>query len=198
MASGAQQPREELLEHCTSSSQEDLTLHVGVARPMSPALLLVTAHFLAAYGFSPKEQVWFRAFAPLPLERAILALQPEVSLSSEQIGEVVGQLYRRSEQEAVVLQQDFDFRAQVMLPDPTRSKGRGQWAGAEAVPQPVTFQVLETVPVLQGRITKETVVAVAPPTVRLGHASPTMGSDDELSIDGYVRTRWEGLEVCSE
>ena len=195
MACGAQQTREDLLEHRTTDSHEVLTLPVGAARRVSPALLLVTAHFLAAYGFSPKEQVWFRAFAPLPLERVILALLPEVPLSSEQIEAVVGQLYQRSEQESVVLQQDFDFRTQVMLPDPTRRKGRGQWAGAEAVPQPVAFQVLETVPVLQGRITKETVVAVAPPSVKLGHTSPNMGSDDEQSMEEAMRPRWEGLGV---
>ena len=200
MVNGAQHTLEDLQENCKADldSLENLKVHMGVTRPVRPSLLLVASHFLAAYGFSPKEQVWFRAFVPLALERVILAPTLELPLSDEQVEEVVGQLYSRSELEHVVIQQGFEFSTRVMLQDPSRTKGRGQWAGAEAVPQAVTFQVLEAVPVMQGRITKETIMAVAPPSVIPERpASPTMGSDEEQYFDPEEerRPRWEWLGV---
>ena len=130
---------------------EDLQAYVGTGHPLKPTIFLVSHDFLATYGFFSKENVWFREITPLPLDQVILVPTGDAmdSLSDSQIEEVVRELYEKCQNEPVVMQQNFIFIF--------KSKHHGVL---------LTFHVLETQPVCQGRITERTTIALLPPEDR--------------------------------
>ncbi len=78
------------------------------------------------------------------------------ALSESQAREVVGQLYERSRAQTVIAHRGLDL----LLPS------------REEALAPVRLSVLETTPVLQGRVTERTVVAVLPPEEHSPFPSP--------------------------
>lgn len=163
-------------------------VQIGLGRPITPAMLLVIPHFLHTYGFASQEVVWFRPASAVPLERAILAPAVHLGLGLNEEGTqaVAKQLFGLSEREPVMLQQGFDFVTRLELEAKVKEEEEESESESESeseeeeekeekwrdyvvasIPahllgQLLTFTVLETFPVMQGRITRDTTLVLLP------------------------------------
>ena len=134
------------VEELSDQLNVDLTTfvaHIGLSRPVAATLLLVSPHFLKVYGFFSQESVWFRRITPVPLSRVTLVPVLE-ALSEQQLEESVRGLYTQCQRKTVTVQQGFNLVFGVHC-------------------SPTTFAVTEASPVLQGKITDQTVITVLLP-----------------------------------
>ena len=164
--------------------QADLNVDViaGLPERVSPDVLFASQYFLENYGFNKKEVIWYRHITPLPLDRVMLSAC-DGHKATEQLmltcpGKVVGQIYEKSHNECVTVQQDFNFAMKVTLPH-ALAESLPHFASTPIVecddesspPSPtdayckgeVNFKILECSPVLQGKITEQTTIAFLPP-----------------------------------
>ena len=137
-----------------------------------------SAEFLSLYSFFDGEIVWVRQATPLPLDRVILSLATPETLTSQIVKHMVEQLY--SHKSSVVIHQHYLFlhcMAQVLnqesnspsvgedyFPSPlsSSSSSSDQDSGDLSQGSILTFNVLETTPVVQGAITSKTRIFVVP------------------------------------
>ncbi len=144
---------------------EELHVATGFHQPSEPTIILASQHFMECYGFFTREPIWFRWYSPSVLTEVMLS--PTGLLANQALaeaGHVIAQLYAKAESEPVLMQQNFKFVFRASLNfEPTA----GESASArEAV---LSFQVLECCPVLQGKVTKDTVITFLPPSVVASH-----------------------------
>lgn len=132
----------------------DVQVATGFPQSTEPTIILASQHFMECYGFFTREPIWFRWYNPATLDSVMLV--PVGPLPLAQATNVVSQLYKKAESESVIMQQGFKFMFQ-LEPDSEASV-----AGViqEAV---LSLQIVECSPVLQGRITKDTVITILPP-----------------------------------
>ena len=133
---------------------EDLRVATGFHQPSEPTIILASQHFMECYGFFTREPIWFRWYSPSILTHVMLS--PTGPFSSQALAEarhVIAQLYAKAENEPVIMQQNFKFVLRASLNSP----------GAHDVV--LNFQVLECTPVLQGKVTADTVITFLPPSV---------------------------------
>ena len=163
------------VEELSDQLTVDLTTfvaHIGLSRPVTATLLLVSRHFLKVYGFFSQECVWFHQITPVPLSRVTLVpvlegtetpseqqleesvrgqqleesvrgQQLEESVRGQQLEESVRGLYAQCQRKTVTVQQGFNLVFRVHC-------------------SPTMFAVTEASPVLQGKITDQTVITVLP------------------------------------
>ena len=154
-----------------------LQISTGLPHESEPTILLSSQHFLETFGFVTRESIWFRWYNPTILEQVLLA--PLDGLTHQQIisqaGDVVAQIYQKSEKESIIMHQDFKFTFTASL-----SSDSGNYEDSL-----LTFQVMECVPVLQGKITKNTVITILPL------------SNISLPSSQHKLARDEGRDLCS-
>ena len=139
---------EELFKHLSLSPQ-DLHLVTGLPQLSEPVVLLTSQHLMESYGFFSREQVWFRWYCPALLEAVIFVPMAPVYDTAADIKTVVLQLFEKAEKECMLVHQGFNFVFQAHL------DGRD----VELI-----INALDCSPVLQGRITKDTLISFVPPT----------------------------------
>ena len=135
---------------------QSLEQHTGLTRPTTPTLLVASQAFLASHGYFHMELVWVHPFSPLPLDRVILSAAPargSVPLTPALVEQAMQHLSSSVESGTVLLRQDTTFS----LPGLFSLAGSGEKRHDTA-----KFTVLECSPVLQGKITRDTEVAVVP------------------------------------
>lgn len=149
---------------------QDVNVATGFPQPSEPTIILASQHFMECYGFFTREPIWFRQYSPATLDQVMLA--PVGPLCHQVLGNanrVVSQLYYKAMNESIVMQQGFKF---VFRADFVSDSTPGVVQSNQDVV--LTFQVLECSPVLQGKITNNTVITLLP--------SPnTLSSDFQLS-----------------
>lgn len=174
----------------------NVTVFTGFPEKVSPDLLFASQIFLESYGFNKNEVIWYRHITPLPLERVMLTHEDadteRVMLNCAE--KVVSQMYEKSRNELVAVQQDFTFSMRVKLP---RSLAKPSDSGPEVISEneedsvttaddiesvDVYFRILECSPVLQGRITDKTTIAYLPP-------DEDQDTGDSASLYGEENTR---------
>lgn len=135
---------------------QDVHLATGFPQSSEPTIILASQHFMECYGFFTREPVWFRWYDPVTLDEVMLApVGPLAHQALVGASHVVSQLYSKAESENIILQQDFKFVFRTTLAFDSGPGGATQ----EAV---LSFQVLECSPVLQGKLTKDTVITLLP------------------------------------
>ena len=139
------------------------TVCIGLSRPVTATLLLVSRHFLKVYGLFSQESVWFRRFTPVPLNQVTLVpvLEGTATMSEQQIEESVQELYIHCQRKTITTQQGFNLVFQVRRSSSGESSMDFDSNCAEDYV--TTFAVVEASPVLQGKITDQTVITVLPP-----------------------------------
>lgn len=138
----------------------DVQVATGLPQPTEPTIILASQHFMECYGFFTHEAIWFRWYSPPVLhEVMVVPMGPLSQLVLTQASQVVCQLYCKAENESVIMQQGFKFVFQANLN--CESGVEETLSTQEAV---LSLQVLECSPVLQGRITKDTVITFLPPS----------------------------------
>ena len=149
---------EDIFQQLNINNLKELHVSTGFSQTSEPTIILASQHFMECYGFFTREPVWFRWFNPSLLTQVMLC--PTGPMAQHVIAEasqVIGQLYDKAEKEPVIMQQNFKFVFRASLTfDPTAGRTH------EAV---LSFQVLECSPVLQGRVTRETVFTFLPPPI---------------------------------
>ena len=166
-----------------SITYSDLYVVTGFARPSEPTILLASQHFMECYGFFTREPIWFRWHNPATLrEVMLLPIGPFVHEIMSKAENIVAQLYSKSENEPVIMHQGFKFvlRTRDVISEPNQD---GDPASNEIV---LTFHVMDTSPVLQGRVTKDTVITILSPSQFLSQGTP-------LSLRRRKSTREEGI-----
>ena len=137
-------------------------VRIGLPRSTKATLLLVSRHFLRIYGLFSEELMWFRQLTPIPLDQITLvpaSTDPADHTESEShIEESVQQLYLHCQKEMVTVQQNFDFVFKVQF----SSSGEGFMDFDPLSAEIERFSVTKASPVLQGRITDQTVITVIP------------------------------------
>ena len=135
----------------------DMERHTGLSRATSPAILVASSSFLASQGYCHLELVWVQVVRPLRLERVVLSggAGGTTPLTPSLIGDAMQELSKLLEGETIVLRQGTTFS----LP--------GRFSRSEAGEEErqhgeVELSVLETSPVMQGQLTRETEVVVVP------------------------------------
>ena len=133
-------------------------VRIGLPRSMKATLLLVSRHFLRIYGLFSEEVMWFRQLNPVPLDQITLvpASKDPADLSESHIEESVRQLYLHCQKEVVTVQQGFDFVFQVHF-SPDEDMDFDSLSAETEI-----FAVTKASPVLQGRITDQTIITVIP------------------------------------
>ena len=146
--------RETVLMNLDTESQS-LERNTGLSRPTTPAILVASRSFLTSQGYSHLELVWTQLFSPLPLAGVILSGGPgsqTVPLTPAIVQQAMQQLSLLVDSETIILRQGTTFS----LP------GLFSLGGLEKRHVTVVFSVLECSPILQGRLTRETEIAVIP------------------------------------
>lgn len=158
----------------------DVQVSTGFPQPTKPTIILASQHFMECYGFFTREPIWFRRYNPASLENVMLAPIGTLSqLVLAQANNVVAQLYKKAENESIIMQQGFKFMFRTDLSEICAEETSTQ----EAV---LSLQILECSPVLQGRITKDTVITVIPPSNILSLDSQVLRRRRSTREDGRV------------
>ena len=170
-----------------------LERHTGLSRPTSPTILLASPIFLASQGYSHMELVWVQITRPLPLERVVVSggRGGTIPLSPIIMSEAIQQLSELVGRETVVFRQGAAFSL------PGKFSRAGEEEGRHGV---VELTVLESFPVLQGMLTRETEVVVLPHVE--GEVFSSLGtSGRSLSLSnlplGETSTLEESIETRS-
>lgn len=138
----------------------DVQVATGFPQPTEPTIILASQHFMECYGFFTREPIWFRWYNPATLDDVMLVpVGPHSQRVLTQARNVVSQLYKKIENESIVMQQGFKFIFRTELNFESGSEATN--STQEAV---LNFQILECSPVLQGRVTKDTVITLLPPS----------------------------------
>ena len=139
----------------------DVQVTTGFPQSTEPTIILASQHFMECYGFFTREPIWFRWYNPATLESVMLApVGPLAHQVLAQASNVVAQLYKKAGSESILMQQGFKFmfraelNSEVGLDQPAKTNH-------EAI---LSLQIMECSPVLQGVITKDTVITVLPPS----------------------------------
>ncbi len=122
----------------------DLHIVTGLPQKSQPVLLLASQHFMESYGFFTREQVWFRWSSCIPLKEVLVKV---INSSAVEVAHIATQLYH---QDMVVLHKGFNYTIPMHPNEPGDQVCR--------------VHVCHCSPVLQGRITKDTVITVLPPS----------------------------------
>ena len=175
--------------------------------PQVNYLLFVCEEFLTNFGFFKNEVVWMRPIEPLPLERVVITPMEDADDSVEALSEAVRQLYNQCMEGYVIANTGFQLLHQAVLPPSTPSthdsekaeipasdnKGEEEFLKTSpgsssddegSLPPPVVYRVLETVPVLQGRVTRDTAIVVVPYDLSNGTREEVGGALSPLSAEG--------------
>ena len=174
---------ESLLEHLTLSFN-DLHVVTGLPQSSKPIILLASQHFMESYGFFTREQVWLRSWScPVPLEQVVLTSVACVFYTHADIDCVITQLYEKAEKECVIIHQGFNFAFLVKL-------------GVQEVE--IIISAIDCSPVLQGKLTKDTVVTFLPATSSSqgSHFSRSRRSTRDESCRLYADSAASAIEVC--
>lgn len=190
-----------------------LEISTGLPKSHVPAPLLVSQHFMQAYGFYKEEPIWFRYVSTVPLDRVIISPCAQSENVAEKFAEeVVKQIYERCESEPLIMQQDFEYVFRVKLP-PEASSSRSTMvvtpskssSNSELTQDHVlSFNVLEASPVLQGVITPTTVIILVPPSkgeeqLVQDESRPRCRSTSRSTMEGsFVRLRSESAASASD
>ena len=133
-------------------NMQDVHVVTGFPQPSEPTIILASQHFMDSYGFFTREPIWFRWYSPSPVDQVLLApigpLSDSVLANARQ---VTLQLYSKAEEDSIIMQQGFKF---VFRTDSDISSLQNSV---------LTFHVVECSPVLQGTISKDTVITFLPP-----------------------------------
>ena len=142
--------------------------------------LYVNEDYLKNYTFFDEEVVWIRVQKPFPLERVVLRpsdnCSPELT-TDHQLHTILSQLSEQCLHHVILVQRDFEFLHQVSssaaetVATPSLSEEAlfyndvsGEWClSGDDLPPPASFDVLDTTPLLQGRITSRTNIIIIPP-----------------------------------
>ena len=101
---------------------------------------------MESYGFFTREQVWFRWYTPVPLQQVMVT---RVSLPEVEVESIVAQLYL---EDLLILQQGFNYA----IPIQHHKEGDDV----------CVVQAAHCSPVLQGQVTKDTMITVLPSASR--------------------------------
>jgi hypothetical protein len=148
----------------------DVQVTAGFPQATEPTIILASQHFMECYGFFTREPIWFRCYNPATLDSVLLV--PIGPLSQQvlaQAADVLTQLYRKAEVESIIMQQGFKFMFRAQLTSAAHPEQAS--SSQEAV---LNLKVLECSPVMQGKITRDTLITILPP-------SSIMPLDNQLS-----------------
>ena len=175
---------------------------VPVTQPRHSLCLSASEEFLFNYGFFDGEAVWIQPAKPFSLERVILSLSSNspTPITSQHVKQMVEQLYDHSQTSSVIAHRQFKFLHRMATstkpPDqantttlvvgedyvPTSlSSSSGSSVVEGEVPPLLMFEVLETVPLIQGAITSETRILVVPTELRTQATTPPGSNEQQLS-----------------
>lgn len=132
----------------------DVQVATGFPQSTEPTIILASQHFMECYGFFTREPIWFRWYNPATLDSVMLV--PMGPLPPAQASNVVSQLYKKAESESVIMQQGFKFVFELNYEASPEQLDITE----EAV---LSLEIVECSPVLQGRITKDTIITILPP-----------------------------------